>query len=263
MLLLLVSMLAALGLSAQSPNGDTEKQNPFAGSIEAIEAGRQTFVETCSACHGVNGEGGRGPSLVGRFVRRLSDQQLFNSVQKGVPGTDMPPLPLPDDKIWRLTAFVRGLAAPAFEHNPRGNAGAGRELFFGAAGCSACHMIRGQGGFLGPDLSDAGSQRTFGQLREALLDPSARVADGFEAVVLEAPGGRETRGVAKYRTNYSMRVLDESGKMHAIRGKAIERVRLVGKSWMPSGYGERLTEGQIQDLLAFLSRQSIRGRSNE
>jgi len=124
-------------------------------------------------------------------------------------------------------------------------------------------MIRGQGGFLGPDLSDAGSQRTFGQLREALLDPSARVADGFEAVVLEAPGGRETRGVAKYRTNYSMRVLDESGKMHAIRGKAIEQVRLVGKSWMPSGYGERLTEGQIQDLLAFLSRQSIRGRSNE
>ena len=124
-------------------------------------------------------------------------------------------------------------------------------------------MIRGQGGLLGPGLSDAGSQRTLGQLREALLDPSARVADGFEAVVLKTSSGRETRGIAKYRTNYSMQVLDESGKMHAIRGKAIERVRLVEKSWMPSGYGERLTEGQIQDLLAFLSRQSIRGRSNE
>ena len=263
MRILLVCLFTVADLVAQGSRDEPGKQNPLAGNPEAIEAGRQSFVEICSACHGVNGEGGRGPSLVGRFVRRLSDQQLFSSIQKGVPGTDMPPFPLEDDKIWRVTAYVRGLAAPAFEHNLPGNADAGRELFFGAAGCSACHMIRGQGGFLGPDLSDAGSQRTFGQLREALLDPSARVAGGFEAVVLKAPGGRETRGIAKYRTNYTMRVLDESGKMHAIRGKAIEQVRLVGKSWMPSGYGERLGEGQIQDLLAFLSRQSTRGRSDD
>ena len=201
MRILLVCLFTVADLVAQGSRDEPGKQNPLAGNPEAIEAGRQSFVEICSACHGVNGEGGRGPSLVGRFVRRLSDQQLFSSIQKGVPGTDMPPFPLEDDKIWRVTAYVRGLAAPAFEHNLPGNADAGRELFFGAAGCSACHMIRGQGGFLGPDLSDAGSQRTFGQLREALLDPSARVAGGFEAVVLKAPGGRETRGIAKYRTN--------------------------------------------------------------
>ena len=263
MLILLVYVFAAMGLSAQSLGVDGGTPNPFAGNPEAIEAGRQIFVETCSACHGVSGEGGRGPSLVGRFVRRLSDQQLFSSVQKGVPGTDMPPFPLPDDRIWRVAAFVRDLAAPAFERNVPGNAVAGRELFFGDAGCSACHMIRGQGGYLGPDLSDAGSQRTFGQLREALLDPSARIAEGFEAVLFTALSGRRIRGVAKYRTNYTMRVLDEIGNMHAIRGKAVERVQMAGKSWMPSDYGSRLTAGQIQDLLAFISRQSIRGRSDD
>ena len=258
MRILLVYLLAAMGLSAQFPNADTEKRNPFAGDPEAIEAGRQTFVETCSACHGVNGEGGRGPSLVGPFVRRLSDQQLFNSVQKGVPGTDMPPFPLADDKIWRVSAFVRSLSEPAIANNVPGDVMAGHRLFYGKAHCSQCHMYLGQGGFLGPDLSDAGARNTLAQLREAILHPNARIADGFEAVTLKTRDGQYIKAIAKYRTNYAMYVLDGIGRMHAIRGQDMDRVTLEEKSWMPDNYDKYLTQAEFQDLLVFLSCLSTR-----
>src|SRR3989442_9849919 len=159
---------------------------------DAVEAGKQLFAGACSACHGPNGEGGHGPSLVdGWQIRRASDEDLFNAIKKGVPGTDMPPSSFPDDKIRLLAAFVRSLSRPAISSAVTGDAAAGREIFFGKGGCSACHMIRGQGGFPGPDLSGIGTTRTLRQLRESLLDPSARISPTFRAVTATTSDGRE------------------------------------------------------------------------
>ncbi len=46
--------------------------------------------------------------------------------------------------------------------------------------CDACHAITGEGGDLGPNLSKIGAQRDRAYLRQALLDPNAVIADGFE-----------------------------------------------------------------------------------
>src|SRR5258708_14444390 len=101
------------------------------GQPGAVEAGNQLFAGACSACHGANGEGGHGPSLVdGWQVRRASDADLFNSIKKGVPGTDMPPCTLPDEKIRMLAAFVRSLSQPAIVSGVKGQPTAGPRLFF-------------------------------------------------------------------------------------------------------------------------------------
>src|SRR5882762_4232802 len=101
------------------------------GQPGSVEAGKQLFAGACSACHGVNGEGGHGPSLVdGWQVRRLSDEGLFNSIRNGVPGTDMPPSNFPDDQVRLLATFVRSLSAPAIATAVKGDAAAGREIFF-------------------------------------------------------------------------------------------------------------------------------------
>lgn len=222
---------------------------------EAVEAGRAHFLDACSACHGTNGEGGRGPSLVdAREVRRADDNQLFTSIQQGVPEADMPPFPFPDEQIWNLVAFVRSLSAPAAESRVEGDVAAGEALFFGAGGCVECHRIRGRGGLLGPDLSVIGSGRRIDQIREALLDPNARITRGFEAATLDG----NVRAVVKNHTNFSAQVLDSSGRLHLLRGDELERLRFEAKSWMPRDAATRLADNQVRDLVAFLSRQTSR-----
>ena len=136
----------------QRRNREREFKNSLNGQPEAIDAGRKLFAGACGVCHGPNGEGGRGPNLTtGRETRRLDDRGLFDSIRKGVPGTDMPPSNLPEDKLWQVVAFVRALSAPAFESRVPGDVEAGGALFFGKAGCSECHAILGRGGRLGPD----------------------------------------------------------------------------------------------------------------
>ena len=46
--------------------------------------------------------------------------------------------------------------------------------------CDACHMINGEGGDIGPDLTGIGATRDREYLRRAVLDPNADIAEGFE-----------------------------------------------------------------------------------
>ena len=252
-------LLALSSIAARAADEKEEKKNPLAGQPEAIAAGKKVFVETCSGCHGPNGEGGRGPNLAkGDLVRGATDMHLFSTIHDGVAGSDMPPTRLPDDKIWQLVTFVRSLSAPAFENTAPGDAQAGGEIFFGKGGCVKCHAIRGRGGAIGPDLSNIGRLRSFQQLREALLDPDAHIVDGYRSVSVTTRDGRIIAGVAKDNTNYSIQILDARGDLHLLSKKDLREVVFHKKSLMPADYGKRLSAAEIQDVLLFLSRQSMR-----
>ncbi len=230
--------------------------------LRADPPGKELFAGACSACHGPNGEGGHGPSLTdSREVRRESDQELFHSIRAGIPGTDMPPFNFPDDQIRLLVSFVRSLSAPAIDSNPPGDARAGREIFFGKGACSGCHMIRGEGGFPGPDLSEIGSTRTIAQLRQSLLQPNTRPQAEFRAVTAVTRDGRQIQGVARSATNYSLAILDSKGALHLLSTADLQKVTYQPKSLMPDDYSRRLTAPEIENVLAFLSAQSMSRRS--
>ncbi len=246
-------------LAAQRPpERKDEVENPLAGKPEAIEAGKKLFTGACAACHGASGEGGRGPKLTERRGRRSGDEQMFQTIQKGVAGSDMPPFNLPEENIWELVAYVRSLSAPAFETNVPGDAEAGSAVFYGKGGCTSCHMIRGRGEYLGPDLSNIGMARAYRQLKESLLEPSARLASGFQRVTVTTGDGRKIEGVAKNHTNYSIQVLDAKGELHLLEMKDLREVVFHTRSLMPEDYGKRLTPAEVDNVLAFLSRQSLR-----
>ena len=46
--------------------------------------------------------------------------------------------------------------------------------------CDACHMINGEGGEVGPNLSRIGAARDRAYLRRSILEPNADIAEGFE-----------------------------------------------------------------------------------
>jgi putative heme-binding domain-containing protein len=258
-------LAASLGLRAVS-NAQEQRinpqqgraSNPLEGNPDAIKAGQMLFDTACSGCHGEHAEGGRGPNLAdGRLVRRRGVQRLFGSIHNGVPGTEMPGFNLPDQQIWQMLAFISSLSAPAAASKVPGNPEVGKEIYSGKGKCSSCHMILGQGGFLGPDLSNVGALRSWNQLKQALLDPNSRQTSGYEGVTVVTTTGAEITGIAKYQTNYSLAVLDAAGKLHLLPMQDVQKLTIRDDSLM-SDYQGRLTPQEIEDVLAFLSRQSVR-----
>ncbi|MCC6536702.1 MAG: c-type cytochrome [Bryobacterales bacterium] len=220
----------------------------------SIEAGRQLYLGSCSGCHGATGEGSQGPSLLSGRASRLSNQALFSTIQAGLPGTTMPNFPLPDEKVATIAAFVRSLTTPAIANRAPGDAARGEALFFGAARCSTCHMIRGQGGHPGPDLSDIAAARTLPQLREAIAKPGERIAEGYRAASATLRNGTRIAGVAKNYNNYSVQILDQSGRLHLLQRTDWTALSVEDRSLMPP----LADAAQAQDLIAFLARLSLR-----
>jgi cytochrome c oxidase cbb3-type subunit 3 len=145
-----------------------QDKNPFSGDAKAAKLGESQFRANCAFCHGLGARGGgRGPDLTRAQKRHgNADADLFRTINEGVPGTAMPPngatqqgVGMTEEEIWQVISYIRSVQAKA-PAQALGNAAHGKELFYGSATCSMCHMIQGKGGRLGPDLSTTGAARS-------------------------------------------------------------------------------------------------------
>src|SRR5579885_2403773 len=162
-------LLALLAVAAAATFAQEGKdvRNPRTSPAD-IAAGAKTFRSHCSPCHGIRGEGGRGPNLAaGRFYHGSSDAKLLYNISEGIPDTEMPGLFYSPDRVWQVIADIRSLHAPAAA--PAGDVARGAGLFR-SKGCANCHRIRGVGGRLGPDLTYIGEIRSPDYLRESIVD---------------------------------------------------------------------------------------------
>jgi cytochrome c oxidase cbb3-type subunit 3 len=259
MLLKGIPLLGLLSLSllwplAQEKDKAKEIGNPLGKDKVAIAAGRQQFEPTCGRCHGTTGKGGRGPKLADMArIRSMPDKPMFDVIKEGIKGTQMPPFPLPDTQIWQLVSFIRSLNATAIDQDVPGDKAAGETFFFGKGQCSKCHMMRGRGGLLGPDLSNLGASRSAEKIEESIKEPSAFIETGFSGVSVVTRDGCRVSGVAKNNSNYSIQILDAEGNYYLFLKSELKELIQHKKSLMPA---RALSERELQDLLAFLSRQT-------
>lgn len=256
----LITFALAVTVQAQHDAGKEGKpKNPAMGNPEAIAAGKKLFASSCASCHGPTGQGGRGPNLRQRIAwHPLEDDDLYHTIQKGVPSSDMPASNLPEAQIWQLASFVRSLTAPASEAGVPGDSNAGETTFWGKAGCSNCHRILGRGGMLGPDLSNIGATKAAEDIRESILDPDADGFPRYKGVTVTMKDGKTLKGVAHNRSNYSMQLQDAQGGLHMINMHDVKELSISEHSPMPRNYGQRLSREEIDNLIAFLARQSVR-----
>jgi putative heme-binding domain-containing protein len=251
-------VLASGAALAQQRSGPPKNANPLGYSKQVVSEGSALFGHTCTVCHGVNGAvGERAPALAGkRDYVRSTDVSIFDAIKNGIPGTGMPPSGLPSTDIWKIVAYIRSLRASASDAFVPGDAVRGEKIFWGRGRCGSCHMICGRGGILGPDLSDIGGQRTLRQIREALTQPPAQIPSGYQPVEVVTKEGRRFSGTIKNDSNFSLQLLDSHGQLQLFLRDNLRDIHYGKSSLMPTHYGKTLTPTELQDLLAFLSRQA-------
>ena len=240
-ILLGAALFLSTAVSAQAP--------PAASSPTDI---KQTYAKLCAGCHGADAHGTQqGPGLAGNpSVRRRSAQSLRNVILKGIPAAGMPPFDLPASSVDALAAMILSLNASAAESTVPGDRIAGKELFFGQEKCASCHMVFGDGSPIGPDLSNVAREMTVDQLRESLLNPSARIAAGYGLVTLQLHDGSTLRGFARGRTAFDIAVQDLHGGFHPLSLGQVTHITEEKSSLMPP---LKASAGELQNLIAFLS----------
>ena len=219
----------------------------------AREIARRSYESRCAHCHGVAGDGGRGPVLnTGRFRHAQSDQELFRVIRKGIPGTGMPGLfDVPVEEIRRLVAWVRELGRRGSSGEPAtGNPVLG-EFVYEQQGCAACHSIAGRGESFGPDLTGIGARRAAAYLRESIVEPGADVPLDYRTAAVTTRSGKIVSGILLNDEEYSIHLHDMEGELRSFLKGDLAKVELPERSTMP-GY-EALSKTDLENLVAYLS----------
>ncbi len=134
-----------------------------------------------------------------------------------------------------------------------GDPARGRSVFADAkAGCVTCHRVRGEGGSIGPDLSDVGGKFGREHLIESVLEPSRQVVEGYRPTVLATSDGRVLTGLVRSESDDRLAVIDAQGRERVVRKDEIESRSLSSASIMPDGLADRLTRDEFADLIAYL-----------
>ncbi len=136
----------------------------------------------------------------------------------------------------------------------RGDPAKGSQLFQSeTVGCAKCHRVRGQGGEVGPDLSEIGTKLGKEGLLEAILDPNAGISFGYEVHLLELKSGDEAYGLLVSETPDEVAIKDTNGIVTHYNKSDIESRRQLKTSLMPTGLQQTMTPPELMDLVTFLS----------
>ncbi len=129
--------------------------------------------------------------------------------------------------------------------------GRGRQVFFGSkAGCSRCHRIRGQGGRIGPDLSNL-IHRDYESVRRDILQPSFTINPDFVSFSILLEDGRVLVGPVRSEKGQLI-VGTPQGEEIRLDPQQVEQMQPTPLSVMPQDIGKRLSRQELEDLLAFL-----------
>jgi putative heme-binding domain-containing protein len=240
--------------SAQSrPEAAKPTVNPLQDDPAAIKNGQAIFRARCAGCHGFDARGLSGPDLTGLYAAGRTDEQLFQIVRRGVPGSEMPPFDSRSqvNEIWETLAYLRTLnLAAAGAPVPAGDAANGERLF--RAHCQRCHVVHKEGGVLGPDLSRIGSARPLSVLAEKIRRGGPPRND-YQPVTLTTRTKQQVVGIKKNEDDFSIQVMDLRERLRGYLKSDLLEIVYERRSLMPVYGLAQLNEREFDDLLSYLA----------
>lgn len=117
--------------------------------------------------------------------------------------------------------------------------------------CASCHKLFFKGGNIGPDLT-AYQRDNLGTMLISIVNPNAEIREGFQFITVETKDGRSIGGFQVDRDNQVTVLRGLDGQDVTLGAQDIKAVTPMGRSLMPEGLLEGLTEQQLRDFFAYL-----------
>lgn len=126
---------------------------------------------------------------------------------------------------------------------------------FAASLCIQCHMIKGEGGLVGPDLTQLGTRFSYKDMLEAIIEPSKTISDQFGSTIFYLKEGGSVLGrlIGQDKINYTISQNPFAPQItRDILKKDVVRTQISDVSPMLPGLINGLNAEELKDLLAYL-----------
>lgn len=177
-------------------------------------------------------------ALVAGSLRNSSNQEVAKMA------ADLFPLPMSKDQ--KPLPSIEELAKRS------GVAGHGEKLFRSVATCSNCHIVKGYGKNVGPDLSEIGSKLSREAMFVAILEPSAGVSHNYESYVLQTDSGDVATGLLVSQTDEEIVLKDAQGIERKFDRDEVEEFKKQEKSIMPENLHHNFDEQGLVDIVEYM-----------
>jgi cytochrome c oxidase cbb3-type subunit III len=251
-LILLCALIATQKVAPQGHNSLPSANGVERPNVPNVD-GQQIFESRCAGCHGLDGRGGeRAPDIAtSEKTQRRSDDELSRIIAGGVPGKGMPAFASLGSSLKNVVAYLRQLQGKNVSAKFPGDAKRGRELFYGKPRCSECHAIAGSGGFIAPELSGFGANRSVDQILQAIVRPASTNRFGGKMIV-KTLDGKEYSGVVRNEDNFSLQLQTLAGAFLLFQKSELAGFSRQPDSLMPADYATTLNRDELNDLVSFL-----------
>jgi putative heme-binding domain-containing protein len=230
-------------------------------SAADIEDGGRLYRANCASCHGPDGNALSNADLSrGKFRRAPTgaEDELVKIMEKGIPGTAMPPNEsLNDFQAATIVAYLRSVADnPSHRSAFLGDPTRGKELFENKGGCLSCHRVKTTGSRLGPNLTEIGAIRRTAEIERSLIDPNSAAAPQNRTVRVVTNDGTTITGRLLNIDTFSVQLLDSNENLRSFSRSDLRESAVLANSTMPS-YKDKLSPKELADLVSYLA--SLKG----
>jgi cytochrome c oxidase cbb3-type subunit III len=256
--LVLISLGATGNILCQNPN---REESP--AGLKPDLRGKSIFELKCSTCHGLDGLGGEhAPDIIRRSAAKtLSDHALLDLIHDGIPEGGMPGFPsMSKEDGQAVVVYLRFLQGKSAVNGMLGDPVRGRDLFFGKAGCSACHQIGGRDQFAAGDLAGFARDHPADEIHDAILKPAGGQQ---ETATVVARSGQKFSGMIRNEDNASLQLQDGDGRFCLLMKSSLVSVQRKTGDPMPVDYGQRLSTTEVDDLVSYILREALSGKGEE
>ncbi|MCA8986075.1 MAG: c-type cytochrome [Planctomycetaceae bacterium] len=250
--------------------------------MSSAPPGERMFVSVCASCHQVD-QDKNAPSLqeIYKLHQGKPEQIVAWAMDPKYKRKDKYPRPMPsmaylgkyqlnkiaefmlkvgsgevqlviDDSKWirkldKQTVIETAMAEP-------GNAQAGQSLFTTQT-CISCHISKDGARPVGPLLTKVSERLKKEDLIESILDPSAKIAKGYETVSIITVDGKVETGmiIKKDEAAGTIELRRVDGTFVTLNEEEdIDDMYEQKQSQMPAGVVDNITPNQLADLIAYL-----------